>query len=55
MGYLRHAFLCLIAFALTALFLSAQAPTSKLFGVVTDEEGNPLPGVAVEALSLIHI
>ena len=51
MGYLRHAFLCLIALALLVSYLTAQAPTSKLFGVVTDEQGTALPGVTVEATS----
>jgi hypothetical protein len=32
-------------------FLSAQIPTGKIYGTVTDEEGNTLPGVTVEATS----
>ena len=31
--------------------LTAQVPTGKIYGTVTDEQGNPLPGVAVEATS----
>ena len=31
--------------------LSAQAPAGKIYGTVTDEDGNPLPGVTVEATS----
>lgn len=31
--------------------LSAQAPTGKIYGIVTDDEGSPLPGVSVEATS----
>jgi hypothetical protein len=51
MRKLKRAFLCLITLALLGAYLSAQAPTSKLFGVITDEQGNPLPGVTVEATS----
>ena len=38
-------------FALSGTHLLAQAPTSKMFGTVTDEQGTPLPGVTVEATS----
>ena len=31
--------------------LTAQVPTGKVFGVVTDDEGVPLPGATVEATS----
>ena len=31
--------------------LSAQTPTGKMFGTVTDDQGTPLPGVTVEATS----
>jgi len=51
MGRTKQALLCLISLVLMGAYLSAQAPTSKLFGVITDEQGNPLPGVAVEASS----
>jgi hypothetical protein len=51
MGRSRQALILLIALAATAAFLSAQVPTSKLFGVVTDEQGTPLPGVSIEATS----
>jgi len=39
-------------FALSGANLSAQVPTGKIFGTVTDEQGTPLPGVTVEATSL---
>src|SRR4030042_7036378 len=51
MGRLRRAFIYLIALALMGTYLSAQVPTSKIFGTVTDEQGTPLPGVSVEATS----
>jgi uncharacterized phage protein gp47/JayE len=51
MGRLKRAFIFTLAFALTGPYLSAQVPTGKIFGTVIDEEGNPLPGVAVEATS----
>jgi hypothetical protein len=34
-----------------AASLSGQGPTAKIFGTVTDEQGTPLPGVAIEASS----
>jgi len=42
-------FVCVEAFF--SSILTAQVPTGKIFGTVTDEQGNPLPGVAVEATS----
>jgi len=36
---------------LISVTLSAQAPTGKIYGAVSDEDGNPLPGVTVEATS----
>ncbi len=63
MGRPRHTLSCLrrcifavigialLVFALSAADLFAQAPSSKMFGTVTDEQGTPLPGVAVEATS----
>jgi len=51
MGKPKQAFLCLIGLALAGTFLCAQAPTSKLFGTVTDEQGTSLPGVSIEATS----
>ena len=43
---------CLVlTILLFAAALSAQVPTGKIFGTVTDEQGTPLPGVAVEATS----
>ncbi|MGQ9579304.1 MAG: carboxypeptidase regulatory-like domain-containing protein, partial [Candidatus Aminicenantales bacterium] len=47
-----------ILFVTTAFFLAAgmllaqaPAPSGKIYGTVTDENGNPLPGVSVEATS----
>ncbi len=42
-------FVCAVVFL--SVMLSAQVPTGKIFGTVTDENGTPLPGVAVEATS----
>lgn len=44
-------FLAILGIVLISGILSAQAPTGKIFGVVTDEDGTPLPGVSVEATS----
>jgi hypothetical protein len=41
----------IIALALWSTALSAQTPTGKMFGTVTDEQGVALPGVTVEATS----
>jgi hypothetical protein len=41
----------IIALALWSTVLSAQTPTGKMFGTVTDEQGAALPGVTVEATS----
>ena len=41
----------IIVTALWARSCSAQTPTGKMFGTVTDEQGVALPGVAVEATS----
>jgi hypothetical protein len=43
--------LLVIALTVTAAFISAQTPTGKMLGTVTDEQGTPLPGVTVEATS----
>jgi hypothetical protein len=51
MERLKKALLCLSGLALLGIHLSAQVPTGKIFGVVTDEQGNSLPGVSVEATS----
>ena len=51
MGRPRQAFLCLLGLAFLSASLAAQVPTAKISGKVTDEQGNPLPGVAVEATS----
>jgi len=40
-----------ILLALMGTVLSAQTPTGKIFGTITDDQGTPLPGVAVEATS----
>ena len=44
--------LALLAAFLAAGFLQAQRLTGKVTGVVTDEQGAPLPGVTVEVSSL---
>jgi hypothetical protein len=44
-------FLTLGGLFLMIPFLCAQVPTGRILGTVSDEEGNPLPGVAVEATS----
>jgi hypothetical protein len=41
----------LVVSALVGAKLSAQTPTGKMFGTVTDEQGAALPGVTVEATS----
>jgi hypothetical protein len=48
----KNGLVVLLGILLVAGILSAQTPTGKLFGVVTDEDGNPLPGVNVEATSV---
>ena len=51
----KRLLLILLSFAwLSSSVLSvslAQVPTGKIFGTVADEQGNPLPGVSVEATS----
>jgi hypothetical protein len=47
----KKAFIILLGLLLAAAHLPGQAPTSKLFGAVSDEQGNPLPGVAIQATS----
>jgi len=51
MGRMKRAFLFLLGFALIGSYLSAQMPTGKIFGTVTDDQGAPLPGVTIEATS----
>ncbi|HUU37199.1 MAG TPA: TonB-dependent receptor [Candidatus Desulfaltia sp.] len=51
MSVSKKVFIVLVGILLAAAHLPAQAPTSKLFGTVTDEQGTPLPGVTVEAAS----
>jgi len=41
----------LFTLLLATATISAQVPTGKISGTVTDEQGNPLPGVSVEASS----
>src|SRR5512141_370278 len=48
-GYAITALIILLA-SMGAV-LSAQTPTGKIFGTVTDEQGLALPGVTVEATS----
>lgn len=49
----KRIFLTALGVILVSGLLSAQGttPTGKIYGTVTDEDGNPLPGVAVEATS----
>lgn len=47
----KKSFLAILGVALVSSFLSAQAPTGKIYGTVTDDQGNALPGVSVEATS----
>jgi hypothetical protein len=51
MRRLKRTFIIILVLGLTGAYLPAQVPTGKIFGTVTDEEGNPLPGVVVEATS----
>lgn len=51
MGRRKQAFALIIGIALVGTSLSAQVSTGKIFGTITDEQGIPLPGVAVEATS----
>ena len=51
MGRPRQVLLCLLGLAFLCASLAAQVPTGKIFGCVTDEQGNPLPACAVEATS----
>ena len=52
MGRPSQVFLCLLGFVfLSASRRLAQVPTGTITGTVFDEQGTPLPGVAVEATS----
>jgi hypothetical protein len=51
MGRLPGFLLSLAGVGLFSAYLSAQAPTGKIFGTITDEQGTPLPGVTAEAAS----
>jgi len=48
---LKKIILSLFSIVLISGLLCAQAPTGKIYGTVSDEDGNPLPGVSVEATS----
>ena len=41
----------LVAVALACSVAAAQVPTGRFIGKVVDEQGSPLPGVAVQATS----
>jgi len=47
----RTCFFALLGLILMSGLLAAQAPTGKIIGTVTDDEGTPLPGITVEATS----
>jgi len=51
MGRLSGFFLAFLGLLVLSMSLSAQVPTGKIFGTVIDEQGSPLPGVAIEATS----
>ena len=51
MGRLSRFFLVFLGLLVLSMSLSAQVPTGKIFGTVTDEQGSPLPGVTIEATS----
>ncbi len=48
---LKKIILCVGLLVSLGLLASAQVPTGKIFGTITDEQGMALPGVAVEATS----
>jgi len=48
----RNLFLCVLGVILiTSLLFGQIATKGRIVGTVTDEEGNPLPGVTLEATS----
>ena len=51
MSFRLRALIVLLSFLLCSAYVAAQVPTGKISGTVTDEQGNPLPGVSVEASS----
>ena len=51
MGRLKSCLFFPLFIGLMVASLSSQGPTAKIFGTVTDEQGTPLPGVAIEAAS----
>jgi hypothetical protein len=48
---MKKGLILLFAVALACSFAAAQVPTGRFIGKVADEQGSPLPGVAVEATS----
>jgi len=50
-GKWRNYLLALVGILAVSGMLSAQAPTGRVYGQVTDTDGNALPGVTVEATS----
>jgi hypothetical protein len=50
-SYFKKAFLVILGIVFLSGIVSAQARTGQIYGIVTDEDGNPLPGVSVEATS----
>jgi len=50
-GKWRNCLLALVGILAVGGMLSAQAPTGRVYGTVTDTDGNALPGVTVEATS----
>jgi hypothetical protein len=51
MSFSKKIFFLFVGILFVGSFLSAQVPTGKIFGTVTDEQGGPIPGVSVEATS----
>jgi len=48
---LKKIIFTLFSIVLISGLLCAQAPAGRVYGTVSDEDGNPLPGVSVEATS----
>jgi hypothetical protein len=51
MTFGKRAFFLFFSFLFVSAFVCAQVPTGQIFGTVTDELGDPIPGVTVEATS----
>jgi hypothetical protein len=47
----KRVFLLFFGLLFVSVFVFSQVPTGRIFGTVTDEQGEPLPGVTVEATS----